>query len=462
MKICYNVGCVNRANTKICCNAGSVIGASMKICYNVGSVNEASMKIFYNVGSVNEANTKVCCNVGSVNEANTKVCCNVGSVNRANTKICYNVGSVYRANTKICYNVGSVNGTNTKICCNEGSVYGADTFFSTIYSITNFKKNKMDLIPWKFTEDQFEIETRGSVKKAVILSIAHDNNLRILSFQYPLLSPLYTRYHPLHLLFMSGYDSLSSSGSLKHGERESVSQSLVAAKLLLTEEWMPAILLIYKKKSPRFKAIFPNGLKSFNKGGIDKKIKAFDLLSLNIGTDPALATIKGVIDTTYTALHLARTNQNAAKIYTSGNSVLLETLRFNAMKMQYRNLGYIMDNFCDTVAIMCALVFDLVTLRESPQVIFKGTILRMASRNILSHTFLADDQFAVKIIGTGSYRFWLSPTANSNENTEVEILANIKTVIKLSQFEVTDYANNRFLNLESTSTEAGNFRLQLL
>jgi len=320
----------------------------------------------------------------------------------------------------------------------------------------------MELIHWKFTDDQFEIETRNSVKKAIVLSTFHDSNLRILSLQYPALLPLYTRYHPLHLALVAGYDSRTSLGSVQQGDRETVTQSFKTAKLLLTEELIPAILKIYKVSTPRYKAILPNGLKPFNSKGIDKKIKAFNILSMNIGTDPALATIKTTIDSTYDSLVLARKGQTDAITKTVSTGATLEPLRYVAMKMMYRNLGNIMDNFCDTVSMMCTLVFDLVTLRESSQVLFKGTILRMASKNILSHTFLADDEFAIKIIGTGSYKFYLSSTATGKENTEVEVFANIKTIIKLSQFEVTDFANNRFLSLESTSSEAGSFRLQLL
>ena len=320
----------------------------------------------------------------------------------------------------------------------------------------------MDIIPWKFTDDQFEISTRGSIKKALILSNFHDNNLRILAQEYPLLLPLYTRYHPLHLAFVAGCQNLTSSGSVQQGDRETVTQSFIAAKALLTEDWILAILKVYKKKSARYLAIFPNGLKPFNSGGIDNKIDAFKVLSLNIGSDAALADIKEVVDTTYASLLLARKTQTDAISTTTSNSVLLENLRVAAMKMQYRNLGYTMDNFCDTVALMCTLIFDLVTLRESNQVLFAGTIVRMGSKSILSHTFLPADQFAIKIIGTGSYKFYLSSTATGTESTAVDVLANIKTTITLSQFGVTDFPNHRFLNLVSASTEAGSYRLQLL
>jgi hypothetical protein len=317
-------------------------------------------------------------------------------------------------------------------------------------------------LAWKYVDDQFEISTRKSFKKAVVISTFHDNALLTLSTTYPGLLPLYLRYHPLHLALVAASNTHTSSGSLQQGDRRSVKQEFAASKLLLTEDWIPAILLIYKKTTPRYKAIFPNGLKHFNSGGIDDKIAAFNVLSMNIGTDAALAAIKTLVDSNYASLLLARSTQSSAKTTTSDNSTVSETARAAAMKMQYRNLGNIMDNFCDTIETMCGLVFDLVTLRENPQTIFTGTVSAGAENNILAHTFLATDQIAIKITGSGSYKVFLSTTATGTGSTAVNVIANIKKVITVSAFGVTDYAGARFLNVVSLSGDTASFRVQLL
>ena len=336
------------------------------------------------------------------------------------------------------------------------------TLFINLYLILLiFKLTKM-ILPWKFTENQFDFATNDSLRKAVILSMFHDNALLTLSTTYPELLPLYTRYHPLHLALVAAYNAHTSSGSVQQGKRLSVSQEYVVSKALLTEEWVPAISLIYKKTTPRYKEIFPTGLKPFNKGGIDEKIAAFNVLGQNIGTDAALTTIKTAVDSNYISLLLARSTQSTAKTTTADSSTVSETARVAAMNMQYRNLGNIMDVFFDTRETMCALVFDLVTLRENPQTIFTGAIAEGATDNILAHTFLAADQFAAKIVGSGSFNLYLSSTATGTDSSPVRMTANIKKIITASSFGVSDYANHRYLVVKSLSAEAASFRVQLL
>ena len=209
-------------------------------------------------------------------------------------------------------------------------------------------------------------------------------------------------------------------------------------------------------------AIFPDGLTNFNRGGIDEKIAAFDVLSKNMDDEPALASIKALADSTYASLLLVRGTQSNAKTTISDNSTLLETARIAAMTMQYRNMAFIVDNFYDTRENMCNLVFDLVTMRENPQTIFTGKVLANEISNILAHTFLPADEIAVKIIGAGSYKLHLSSSATGSDSREVLVTQNIKQKITISSFGITNYAQHRFLNIENSLNEGGSYRVQLL
>ena len=71
---------------------------------------------------------------------------------------------------------------------------------------------------WKYVDNQFILVTKYSTKRAVVMSIFHDNALHTLSTKYPLLLPLYTRYHPLHLALLDDYNKHNSSGGLQQGE----------------------------------------------------------------------------------------------------------------------------------------------------------------------------------------------------------------------------------------------------
>ena len=315
---------------------------------------------------------------------------------------------------------------------------------------------------WKYVDNQFILVTTNSFRRAVVMSIFHDNALRTLSLTYPLLLPLYTRYHPLHLALVAAYNQHTSSGSLQQGDRLSVTQEFAISKKLLVDVWMPLILGLHPKGSPRYKAILPNGLSPFNRGTIDTKIDAFGVLGLNIGSEAALATVKTATDSNHASLLLLREAQSSAITTTSENSDTLETARVAAMKMQYRNLGYMMDQFCDTIETMCPLVFDLVTLRENPQTIFTGSVFAGLQTDILAHTFLAADEIAVKIVGSGTFKLTLSSTVDGADSTEIVVTANIKQKITMSAFGITNYALHRFLNVVSLSGDAATYRVQLL
>ena len=315
---------------------------------------------------------------------------------------------------------------------------------------------------WKYVDNQFILVTTNSFRRAVVMSIFHDNALRTLSVTYPLLLPLYTRYHPLHLALVAAYNQHTSSGSLQQGDRLSVTPEFAISKKLLVDVWMPLILGLHPKGSPRYKAILPNGLSPFNRGTIDTKIDAFGVLGLNIGSEAALETVKTATDSNHASLLLLREAQSSAITTTSENSDTLETARVAAMKMQYRNLGYMMDQFCDTIETMCPLVFDLVTLRENPQTIFTGSVFAGLQTDILAHTFLAADEIAVKIVGSGTFKLTLSSTVDGADSTEIVVTANIKQKITMSAFGITNYALHRFLNVVSLSGDAATYRVQLL
>ena len=302
---------------------------------------------------------------------------------------------------------------------------------------------------WKYISDQMEKQTEGNVKKAVALSLYHDSGLHTMGLTLPGLVPLYTRYHPLHLVLMDEYSNLDSSGGAQQGDRVSVTDLLALTKETLVDVWVTDILKLYHKGSARYKAIFPQKLQPFNLGGIDSKIKAYLTLSKNIGTDAALASIKVEITTAHTNLLTARNSQSDAKVVTSNTSNTLELARTNAMEMQYRNLGNIMDTFFDIREVLCPIVFDLVTLRVSPQTVFKGILKKTNMKAVLAQTFLPTATFSVMVTEASS--LYLSNIIGGTDNTRVSVPANIKTLVNVTQFGVTNYTANRYLTLVNES-----------
>ena len=313
---------------------------------------------------------------------------------------------------------------------------------------------------WKYISNQMDIETEDNLTLALTLSYFHDSALFALSTLYPAILFCYIRYHPLHLALVAGASSLDSSGGTKQGDRVSLAEVLVKAHADLVALWLPTILLLHNKASARYKAILPKGLKPFNSNKIDTRIAAYNTLALNIGTEVALAATKALIVTAHADLVAARNTQTGAKTTTTSLSGTLEALRLAAMDMQYRNLAYLMDNLFDIRETICSLVFDLTSMRSSPQTLFTGKLTASQIKDVLAKTFLPAATLSIKT--NVAVKLYLSTTIGGINSTAIDVPANIKSTINVSGFGVTDYANFRFLTIVNQGTLPGKYAVTVL
>ena len=313
---------------------------------------------------------------------------------------------------------------------------------------------------WKYIVNQMEIQTADSVKKAVAVSSYHDTALQTMSLSMPGLIPLYDRYHPLHLTLVDEYSNLDSSGGAKQGDRVSVEIMLASSKETLVDEWLIEILKLHKKGSAGYVAILPKGMAPFNSKGIDAKIAAYSTLAKNIGTEVALASVKADIITVHTNLLNARKLQTGAKTTTSNMSDTLDISRIDVMNMQYRNLGRILDDFFDTREIMCPLLFDLVTLRINPQTVFSGKLSATNKKAVMAHTFKAGDTLGAKT--TQASKLYLATTIGGIDSIAISVVGNLKTILNIDHFGVTDFTNHRFLTIVNDTVVTEKYVITLL
>ena len=314
---------------------------------------------------------------------------------------------------------------------------------------------------FKYLDNQFANATRDNYKRALKLSNYHDAALAGASVHEPLLLPIYTRYSIVHLEYVNRYNVWKSAGGAQTGETLNVKQLLQIAMDKLND-WDVRIQAVYAKTTPRYKAIFSQGRKPFNKGGLDSRINAFETLSKNIGTDVALAAVKGEIDSTYSGLDGARDTQEVAKGSTKYDSSEVNLARLAAMNMQYRDLGFCMDNFFDKLEGIVNGLFDLEILRQHQQTIFTGTLDPSENEAVLIHTFLADDELRLKNKGDAPIAFYLSNVHNGTNSTAVTVAPQLETTIQAAAFGIADYGTYRYLTAVNQSiADATSYLIEL-
>ena len=306
---------------------------------------------------------------------------------------------------------------------------------------------------WQYLENQFLNATRDNYKKAVKLSNYHDADLNTKKVSEPLLIPIYDRYHPLHLLLVKEYNLWKSAGGSQQGQTLNLDQ-LFGFAVGMLPQWevdVQAAGASFMKGTPNFKALFPNGRKPFTKGSIDDRINAFETLSKNMLPFAPLAGIMATVAAVYTNLDKARDAQEGAKGNVKTGSGKVETARVEAMIMQWRDAGFAINTFWNKPEYIESM-FDLVTLRESSQSRFTGTLDPSENEAVLIHTFAAGDQLKLKSNGNADIKFYLSNTPNGITGSPAPVDANVETVIDVTLFNAPDYSTYRYLTAVNQST----------
>lgn len=304
---------------------------------------------------------------------------------------------------------------------------------------------------WHYLENQFLTKTKKNYKKSVKLSNYHDSVLNLMRVTEPLLEPIYTRYHILHTALTGSYSVWQSFYDLQQS-KTAILEDLLATTYRQLDVWDTAIRVALVFESADYNFVFTDGRKPFTRGTIQQQVMAYHKLGLNLASYPTLAAVKAEVDAAYLALDAARDEQEGAKAVVKTNSGLVEAARKAAMTMQWRNLGFAIDTFPTNINFIESL-FDVVTLRESPQTVFVGTIAASGTKEVFTRKFLATDSLKVENTGTAEIWFYYSNIKKGTNSTPVAVAPNSVRTFLVSAFAVPDYNTYRFLTAVNQSSE---------
>jgi hypothetical protein len=305
---------------------------------------------------------------------------------------------------------------------------------------------------WHYLINQFLNGTKKSFRKAVKLSRFHDTHL----FQRMTDNPgdaqyilCYNRYHDYHLALMDAYNIWVSKGGHQKGDTLNLDQllALLPGKINKADH---KIQDVYEKGTPRYAQLFPNSHYPFNSGAKELRIDALKALSLEIGSELALAAAKTIVDDAYHALTTAKDTQEESKESKDDGSEALEVARVDAMTCQYKNLGIMMDKF-PSEPKMIENLFDVDTLNHPEQCIWKGHLDPKEIHPTLIHTFEAGDMMRLKSTGHGDILAFLATTPGGTDSAEINVAAEHEKIFDVAQFGVDDYATHRYLTIINKS-----------
>jgi hypothetical protein len=316
---------------------------------------------------------------------------------------------------------------------------------------------------WHFMINQFLVATRNNYKKALKLSTEHDNRVKKRLDDNPGDADyilIYNRYHPLHVSLNEAYTLWKSKGGIQKGDTLTVNQllKLLPKRINLFDR---KIQDVHEEGSPRYVQLFPRGHKPFYRGSYENRLAALEALSRAIGSEAALASIKAMVDALIADLNLAKEEQTGLKSEKSTSSTEVEYARIEAMTCQYQDVGVLINKFPNEPGLIESL-FDVSTLTNPEQVIWKGHLDAGEKNPLLIRTFTSGDEIRIKSIGEGDIGLFLASFPGGTDSKEVSVGYNHALKFYVDLFGVSDFSTHRYLTIiNKNKTSPTRFFLQL-
>lgn len=303
---------------------------------------------------------------------------------------------------------------------------------------------------WHYLINQFLTKSKNNYKKSVKLSNYHDAVLNGNKVAIPLILPLYTRYNPLHNTLVTAYNNWKTVFSNQKSATDALI-GLLKSTYAKIDDWDTAIRTALTYNSPEYNNVFDGGRAAFTNSSIEDQVESYQQFSNRLAPYPTLAAVKAEVDAAYVALSDARDAQIVLMSSLKSHSSLVEAARRDAMIMQWRNMGYAMDNF-STNPMFIESLFDIDNLRDKPQTIFTATLSQSENKAVFTRTLLDDDELLLNNDGDADIRFYFADTPNGTNINHIEVLAHNKLTVKMRDFNVPNYGTYRYLTAVNQST----------
>jgi hypothetical protein len=306
---------------------------------------------------------------------------------------------------------------------------------------------------WMYLNNTFLVITENSYRTSKKLGDYTLASLQSKSSD-PLIAPIATAFKP----YVDNFNAAYNLWLNKLGVQKSLTSDFVMNLKLLSsskiKQWDIAVQGQFLEGTTKYIAIFPNHRIPFQQGSQEDRIAACDALSIALTGITALATTKADVDAFIVTLKASFNAQKGSLSNTVTNSDALDTARVNLCIELYGIVGKLMSIY-KTKPTDAQQFFDMETIRNHEQTLFKGTLHPEELELIMTHTFEDGEQIRLINKGATVLHFALLPLATSviEGATFKEVPPNDDVVIEVS--ELGDLSN-RFLKVLNTDASTGN------
>ncbi len=187
-----------------------------------------------------------------------------------------------------------------------------------------------------------------------------------------------------------------------------------------------------------------------------------EALSIAIGddTNPLMVAIKQEVDAFYLLLHPSKETQRADMAANEYHFNEFKKTCVQAMTMEYRNSGLLIDKFPNNEGGMQDAVHDLEVLLDKQQKLWNITLAPHQVKDVCTRTQEAGSKCYAKATG-GNAKLYLASVAGKTDSEPIELTDGIPRKFVAADFAVTDFALHRHITVVSDAPIPIKFRLKL-
>ncbi len=239
-----------------------------------------------------------------------------------------------------------------------------------------------------------------------------------------------------------------------------LTENLAALAADRIDDWEFLTQQSFRKGTPQFNDLFPNGRSPFQSGSQEDRITAVQTFNDKLANYPELETLKTLVNLFYNNLKTSFDTQKGTKGSTKTESAAVEAARKAVCVELFATLAALIIHYKNTPEEATAF-FDLQTIRNREQTTFSHNIPGGETRLAVTHTFEEGEQVRLTNQGETPLKFALCTEANDPLGTpSVEVPANDELVVSVDQLGTLA---QRFLKVQNLDeTEGGRYSITLL
>jgi hypothetical protein len=216
---------------------------------------------------------------------------------------------------------------------------------------------------WQAEQNQFDNCTKQSKKRMNIISSDHNAKLLAQIADHEILV-LYDFFHPKYLSFTAKYSEWKLLKAAYKGATQATENLLKELASDKIENWDIRIQVVYRKGTPEYLALIPNGRKPFQSLAYELRLSAVETLISSIGDDVALVPLKTDVEAFYALIVAARDNQQGKEGLVDSLSVQLEQERVDCSQAMYYTLGGLMQKYYQNTELISGF-YDMDNIRQT-------------------------------------------------------------------------------------------------